>query len=308
MYRWFIILLIILNYNFIIGQTSSQQSSFAPSSITISEDESAIVNLKIFLINVTALPGPTEGLTANLVIGNYGDDLRWANKRTATFEAEYLRDVDECDEFKATIKGLSAGTYSFICTFKYNGLEYPVGYVTTPDDGFFHMGKITVNAIENVDLSHWANYIGCGRVVAIAEDGNYIWAGGTGLARINKTTDEVTLFTRVNSGLPDNNITSIVVDKNGNKWISTGSGLAKFDGTNWTSFTTENSTISSNFTYDLAEDSKGNIWVGTYNGISKFDGSNWSNYESTLWSSSSSYKAAYELAIDNNDVVWGMVS
>jgi ligand-binding sensor domain-containing protein len=294
--------------NLILAQTSNKISTFTPSNLTIGEEQSAEVILRIFINNLTNTPGLTSNLTANLVLGNYGDDLRWTSKRTATFEAEYLRDVDECDEFKATIKGLRAGQYSFICTFTYNGLEYPVGYVTTPDDGFFHMGNITVNAIQNVDLTHWQDYIGCGRVVAVAEDENFIWAGGSGLARINKTTDEVTLFTRVNSGLPDNNITSIVVDKNGNKWIATGSGLVRFDGINWTKFNTKNSAILSDFTYDLAEDSKGNIWVGTYEGISKFDGSNWSNFESTLWSSSSSYKAAYKLAIDNNDIVWAMVS
>ncbi len=308
MYRWSIILLINLIYNFNIAQTSSQQSTFTPSSITINEDESAVVNLKVFLNNVTSLPGPTEGLTASLVLGNYGDDLRWANKRTATFDAEYLQDVNECDEFKATIKGLSAGTYSFICTFKYNGLEYPVGYITTPDDGFFHMGMITVNAIENVDVSHWANYLGGVRVYAMAEDENYVWGGGTGLVSINKKNDEATIYTRINSGLPDNHISSVYVDKKGNKWIATVSGLLKFDSDHWTKFNTKNSTLPSDFIYDIAEDSKGNIWVGTSEGISKFDGANWSNYESTLWSSISSYKTAYKLAIDNNDIIWAMVS
>jgi ligand-binding sensor domain-containing protein len=307
MFRWFIINLLLMLYcNSIIAQTSNKISTFTPSTLTISENQSADVTLRIFINNVTPIPGAAPGLTASLVMGNPGDDLRFANKRSASFKAEYQRDIDEYDEFKATVSGLSAGTYSFICTFTYNGLEFPVGYVTTPDDGFFHMGNITVNAIENVDLSHWANYIGGGRIITIAEDENYIWAGGTGLARINKTTDEVTLFTRVNSGLPDNNVVSIVVDQNGNKWIATGSGLAKLDGTNWTVFNSKYSGIASDFIYDLSLDSKGNLWAGTSNGISKFDGANWINYESALWKTT--YPAAYELAIDNNDIVWAMVS
>jgi len=291
-----------------IAQSTGKYSTLYQASVIMTEDQSMNINARIFITNETEKAGLTNGLTATLVVGNYGDDIRWANKRIAKFEATYINDSDGFDEFSATIKGLSPGTYSYAYTFTYNGLEYPVGYVTIPDDGFFHFGKLTINPKQVVDVSHWQNFIGCGRVIAIAEDENYFWTGGTGLARINKATDEVTLFTRVNSGLPDNNVMSIVVDKNGNKWIATGSGLAMFDGTNWTSFTTENSTISSNITYDLAEDSKGNIWVGTSNGISKFDGANWTNYESTLWSSISSYKVAYKLAIDNNDIVWAMVS
>ena len=308
MHRRSIIILVIISCNFFIAQTSGQISSFTPSAITISEDQTADVLLRVFINNVTSIPGETSGLTAFLVVGNSGDDLRFADKRSASFDAEYQRDVDGYDEFKATIKGLSAGTYSFICTFKYNGLEYPVGYITSPDDGYFHMGKITVNAIENVDLSHWANYLGGVRVYAMAEDDNYIWGGGAGLVSIDKKTDETTIYTRINPGLPDNHINSVYVDKKGNKWVATVSGLLKFDSVNWIKFNTNNSTLPSDFTYDIAEDSKGNIWVGTSEGISKFDGSNWSNYESTLWSSISSYKTAYKLAIDRNDIIWALVS
>jgi hypothetical protein len=39
------------------------------------------------------------------------------------------------------------------------------------------------------------------------------------------------VFTTQNSGLPHNNVACIGIDTNGNKWIGTENGLAKYTGT-----------------------------------------------------------------------------
>ncbi|GAB1442530.1 hypothetical protein MASR2M39_13660 [Ignavibacteriales bacterium] len=93
----------------------------------------------------------------------------------------------------------------------------------------------------------WVNYTYGGNVVALAEDGDYIWAVTTGgLVKIYKQTGSTVYYNKSNSGLPHNFVQSIAIDQSGNKWIGTlYGGLAKFDGTNWTVYNSYNSEIAS---------------------------------------------------------------
>ncbi len=78
-------------------------------------------------------------------------------------------------------------------------------------------------------------------------------------------------------------ISSIAIDSQGNKWFaSTGSGLLKFEGANWTTYNTSNSGLADNYPLVIAIDAGGNKWIGSGgSGISKFDGTNWSIYDTT---------------------------
>ena len=57
-----------------------------------------------------------------------------------------------------------------------------------------------------------------------------------------------------------------MVDGSGYKWIGTGRGLAKFDGTTWTFYTTSNSGLPNNYVQSIAIDGLGNKWIGTQGG------------------------------------------
>ncbi|MFZ4399474.1 MAG: two-component regulator propeller domain-containing protein [Bacteroidales bacterium] len=85
-----------------------------------------------------------------------------------------------------------------------------------------------------------------------------------------------TNYTTTN-GLPDNFVTGIAIDTNNIKWISTASGVAKFNDTAWTSYTTTNGLID-NYGVCIASDKNNNIWVGTNIGVSKYNGTSWTNY------------------------------
>jgi len=67
-----------------------------------------------------------------------------------------------------------------------------------------------------------------------------------------------------------------LIDSKGNKWFGTsGNGVYKFDGTNWTQYTTSDGLID-NWVLSLYEDNLGNIWYGSKMwGISMFNGQNW---------------------------------
>ncbi len=72
------------------------------------------------------------------------------------------------------------------------------------------------------------------------------------------------VYNTENSGLPDGMVTSLAIDKNGNKWIGTHRGLAKFDGVNWTVYNTDNSRLPFNFVFSITIDGHGNKWIGTW--------------------------------------------
>ena len=82
-----------------------------------------------------------------------------------------------------------------------------------------------------------------------------------------------------------------------------GSGLAKFDGTNWTVYNTSNSGLPDNMgSYSLAIDGSGNKWIGTHVGLAKFDGTNWTVYNNS--NSGLPDNSVRSIAIDGSGNKW----
>jgi len=143
---------------------------------------------------------------------------------------------------------------------------------------------ITQSQSEQIHFGEvWKNYTNNRWVNWLALEGDYLWQGTSGgvvKRSITNPLTDVIYYTKENSGLISLNISSIAIDKSGNKWFGTWDrGVSKFDGTNWTSYTTYNSGLVGNSILSIAIDSSGNVWFGTqFNGVSKFDGSNWTTY------------------------------
>jgi len=116
---------------------------------------------------------------------------------------------------------------------------------------------------------------------------------------------QFTVYNTSNSNIPNNSITGgIALDKNNNIWIGTqGSGVVKFDGTNWTQYNMSNSGLPSDVISCLASDTINNcIWVGTVgDGVAKFDGNVWTTY---TYSDGLCDNGIYSIAIDKNGDVW----
>ena len=127
----------------------------------------------------------------------------------------------------------------------------------------------------------WINFFRSPLVYSVAIEGDNIWAGGFGIAKINRITGEKTFYYKTNSGLPNNDVRSLAIDGSGNKWIGTDRGLAKFNGTNWTVYNTSNSGLPSDSVLSLAIDGSGNKWIGTHRGLAKFNGTNWTVYNTS---------------------------
>jgi sugar lactone lactonase YvrE len=110
-------------------------------------------------------------------------------------------------------------------------------------------------------------------ITCLAEEGEYLWVGtyGGGLVKLNKSTGEIIVYGKWNSKLPDNYVSAIAIDAQGNKWIGTrGGGLAKFDGVNWTVYNTSNSGLPDYAVTAIAIDAQGNKWIGTERGLAVF--------------------------------------
>jgi ligand-binding sensor domain-containing protein len=141
-------------------------------------------------------------------------------------------------------------------------------------------------------------YINC-----LADEGQYLWVGTTGgLVKLNKTTGEFIIYNKGNSKLPNNRALAIAIDGQGNKWIGTYGGLAKFDGVNWTVYNTSNSDLPSDTVFAIAIDGQGNKWIGTYRGLVKFDGVNWTVYNTSNSKLPDNYVRA--IAIDGGGNKW----
>ena len=92
---------------------------------------------------------------------------------------------------------------------------------------------------------------------------------------------KTTLYDKNTSSIPEDDILSIAIDGQGNKWIgSARSGLLVFDGESYTTF----SEMKGDFFTPIFKDSKGNMWVsfsalvetvGSVDVLARYDGSRW---------------------------------
>ena len=92
---------------------------------------------------------------------------------------------------------------------------------------------------------------------------------------------KTTLYDKNTSSIPEDDLLSIAIDGQGNKWIgSARSGLLVFDGESYTTF----SEMKGYFFTPIFKDSKGNMWVsfsalvetvGSVDVLARYDGSRW---------------------------------
>ena len=112
--------------------------------------------------------------------------------------------------------------------------------------------------------NEWLCYTTGSSVYTLEIENNYIWAGTCGgLVRIDAQTDETISFNSSNSGLSDNYINAITIDKSGYKWLATNDGLVKYDGKNWTTYNDDTSDLPEDCIIALTIDDD-NIWIGSH--------------------------------------------
>jgi len=112
------------------------------------------------------------------------------------------------------------------------------------------------------------------QVASIADDSSgSLWLGtyGAGLFQFDSVNVVWTNYHTNNSGIPDNYVYSICIDRENNKWLATGvevstGGLSRFDGQTWTNYDASNSPLGVNNISFVTTDHSGNLWIGTLGG------------------------------------------
>ena len=108
------------------------------------------------------------------------------------------------------------------------------------------------------------------------------------LFTLQSQTQQCIIFNTENSGLPHNQVTSIAIDAQGNKWFGTFYGeVVKYDNVNWTVFDSTNSGLPGVYRIgSIVIDAQDNKWfgasftptLGTGGGLVKFDNTKWTIY------------------------------
>ncbi|MGB5417379.1 ligand-binding sensor domain-containing protein, partial [Algibacter sp.] len=154
-------------------------------------------------------------------------------------------------------------------------------WVTTISKGLFKIKKLEDGTFSVVSMEarmseEFNNQATVNHVMSLYEgiDG-LIWIGtrGAGLFKYNPDADKFTWYNKLN-GLEAINITGIIEDLNGDIWLSTHSGITKFDmATNsFTRFTKDDGLLSNDFNANANfKDKEGTIYFGNYLGIDYFD-------------------------------------
>lgn len=139
-------------------------------------------------------------------------------------------------------------------------------HVCAADLPYTWNGHTIANFGEGVDTLFLQNAGGCDSLVLL----DLLPAGSTW-----------NTYVPANSGLGNNNVRSVEIDLDGNKWFGTlGGGVFRYDGTNWTNFNSTNGGVGNAISDGaITVESNGNVWVGTQgSGAQMYDGSTWTTY------------------------------
>ena len=91
--------------------------------------------------------------------------------------------------------------------------------------------------------------------------------------------DDGLKFYEIEDGLIDHQVTDLLLDRAGNLWIATRSGLSCFDGKVFHNFTTADG-LPSDHIRCLFEDRQGHLWIGTDRGVGHYNGQHFQTIKS----------------------------
>jgi ligand-binding sensor domain-containing protein len=150
--------------------------------------------------------------------------------------------------------------------------------------------------------NEWVNYLSNEYLNDIVINEEFIWVGGHGLAKVNTVTEEIIHYDKTNSGLPENKILSLAIDKEGIIWIGTLHYLTKYNGKEWVSYS---STISESIycVQSIVIDRENNVWFSSENRIIKYDRKNWSIYDKKS-TGGIEFNGSIKMAFDSLNNLW----
>jgi len=151
----------------------------------------------------------------------------------------------------------------------------------------------------------WTNYQMNVGVHAMAFEDHFIWVGtDEGILLYDLTKEEIVKKFTNKNGLLSNDVTSIEIDSNGNKWVGThGGGLVLIGGGEKGEIKRifNAPLLADPFVYKTVFDIEGKLWVATWKGVNLYDGKVWKKFTkqdglADDW--------VYSLGIDPQGTLW----
>ncbi|MDP5081766.1 MAG: ATP-binding protein [Winogradskyella sp.] len=213
----------------------------------------------------------SEGLDGTIWFASWGKGLHSYNPDTNKFVHHKSEPFIE--------KGISESFSRKVLVDRKGNLWF-----TTINKGLFKIKKLKDGSFSIISMAsrmakEFNNYATANHILSLCEGtDDSIWIGtrGAGLCKYDANTDNFTWYNKLN-GLEAINISGIVEDLKGDIWLSTHSGLTKFDLTtnSFNRFTENDGLLSNDFNTNAAFiDLQGNIYFGNYFGIDYFNPSN----------------------------------
>lgn len=235
-------------------------------------------------------------------VGSFGGGLNYINRKNNTakyFTVSDTRESEASDEVKSilidSLNNLWAGTLEGLFkfnrstgTFRHINLETTnnktgtklINALLAAKEGIWvgtngaGLKLVSYEGVESVKLTAQAgtaglddNYINC-----LMSQDDVLWIGTqNGLNRYDRRTKAFQSYRRKNSGLGNNNVLSLFIDKRNHLWIGTdGGGLNYLDEKSGRMYPVR---VADGLTDDVIAsiigDNSGALWVSTNNGISK---------------------------------------
>ncbi|MBT5148028.1 MAG: T9SS type A sorting domain-containing protein [Flavobacteriales bacterium] len=197
-----------------------------------------------------------------------------------------------------------------------NGLNHNiVQSIDEDENGIIWIGTMTgVSYFDGAEWGvfgapdlHWS-----GVNVTVSESAENLWLGSPlgGISLYDG--DSFTTYFTPSDGLVSPNVTDLLIDDEGNKWIGTDAGISVLDASNiniaqYTQMYQLPPPDTLNQVVDLAMDSEGRIWAGIYvgylgvGGVAMLDGNEWINYDESDGLIGQNIRG---IEIDSFDNVW----
>ncbi len=150
----------------------------------------------------------------------------------------------------------------------------------------------------------WVSYQANTVINDMVEESGWVWIGTDGgIVHFNLSNGNKEYFKKTNSGLIYDNVESIYIDKQKNKWFCTFYGVSKFDGSSWVSFNKDSMGIERDWVHDTVQGTDGSMWFATRMGITHYDGTNWTIYSPATDTTIASYEMMC-IDIDSKGNIW----
>ncbi len=138
----------------------------------------------------------------------------------------------------------------------------------------------------------------------IAEESGWLWIGTDGgVVHYNLSNGHKEYFKKTNSGLIYDNVETVYIDNQSNKWFCTFYGVSKFDGSNWITFNKDSMGVERDWVHDCVQAADGSMWFATRMGVTRYDGSNWTIFSPATDTTITSYEMM-GIDVDSKGNIW----